>query len=152
MAGPSPERTVVPSGVFSQSRKRIASLKPLCDVLIQPMEIEMKRFFALMFGFAALPSVAFSEPVELDCSFGLWRGASIIYDESTGHIGFVTATDVQNIPFIETEENLMIAFWFTPDGQQFYSLSFNTLSGEIAYARVGTNEPILRQGHCSRQD
>lgn len=112
----------------------------------------MKSVIALMFCFVALPCVAISEPVKLDCSFGLGRGMAIIYDKGAGHIGLVTATEVKNFPFIDTEENVVIAFWITPDGQQFNSLSFNTLSGEIAYARVGTREPVLRQGDCSRHD
>lgn len=117
-----------------------------------PMEVEMKPVLALTFCFSALPSVAISEPVELDCSFGLGRVLSIVYDNQEGHIGLVTATEVQNIPFIETNHNVVIAFWITPDGQQFNSLSFHTVSGEIAFARVGTKEPLLRQGLCSRRE
>ena len=117
---------------------------------VNPLEIELKPVLAFTFCFSALPSVAISDSVELDCSFGLGRELSIVYDKDEGHIGLVTATDVQNIPFIETNENVVIAVWITPDGQQFNSLSFHTVSGKIAYARVGTKEPVLRQGLCSR--
>ncbi len=84
----------------------------------------MKSVLALMFCLSALPSVAISEPVKLDCSFGLGRGMTIINDKGADHIGLVTATEVSNLPFIDTGENVVVTFWITPDGQKLNSLSF----------------------------
>jgi hypothetical protein len=112
----------------------------------------VKQLFGLFFVLGAFPNASISEAINLDCRMGFAGSLSLTFDREAGLIGLVTATEIVSFPLLEAADDTVITFWMTPDGQQIMTLSLNTVNGEFAYTRVGTKEPVLREGRCSREE
>lgn len=111
----------------------------------------MKQILFLGLCIVMLANSARAEPINLDCTLDDGRALSFSYDNAGGQIGLVTATSVYTIPVITSNGEIVLAYWITPDGKQLQSISFAMASGEVQIARVGTKEPLLQYGHCTRR-
>ncbi|NBB97676.1 MAG: hypothetical protein GVY34_05815 [Alphaproteobacteria bacterium] len=104
----------------------------------------------------ALPTAAIAESIDFRCDFGF-----LGYDGSTSLVVETEASEIEidlrsggsfKAPILNSVDDVVIAFWVTSDMRQIITLSLNTRLGDIALARVGTKEPLMKEGNCERRN
>lgn len=112
----------------------------------------MKRFLFLAFT-VAIPGAASSEVISFDCRLESGEQMEMRLDRSKGEIVLLTPSGAPSaIPYVNASSDVLVTFWMTGDGEQLLTLSLDTDSGTVALARVGTEEPLLKQGVCTAQN
>jgi hypothetical protein len=104
----------------------------------------------------ALPTAAIAETIDFQCDFGI-----LGFGGSTSLLVGTEASEIEidlrsggsyKVPILNSVDDVVIAFWVTSDMRQLITLSLNTRLGDIAFARVGTKEPFMKEGNCERQN
>ena len=107
-------------------------------------------YFALA---VALPNAAITEAITFDCKMNDMRDLQMSLDREAEELGLIPPSGIPSmIPYLNATDDLLLAFWFTTDGEQLQTLSFNTISGKAALTRVGSKEPLLLEGKCTSRD
>lgn len=104
----------------------------------------------------ALPTSALAEPITFQCDLGLLgfgETTAMVVDTEAGEIELsLRSGGSSKIPILNSVDDVVFAFWVTSDMRQVLTLSLNTRSGDMAFSRVGTKEPLMKKGTCERRN